>query len=293
MAEGRARREKRDFEGALASFGKADAIMHVPTTSFEVARTQVELGRLIEARQTLKDLVSRPVADDEPEAFIRAHADAAVLGAELEQRIPRLRFAVTGWDPEGRARIVVDGRVIPRQLWQRGLALNPGVHRVLFLMDETRRERRIELKERAQETVNFDLVPRLRLQRDVPVHESASSPAPEPSETDLLTPAAYGLAGVALAGAAAGVTFGLIGKSDRADLERQCAPSCSQVRVDRVQSMYTLANVSFAVSAVAAGGAIVLYAVRPEQKAERPAGSVSVRIGADPGSAGVAVDGSF
>ncbi|HVJ21717.1 MAG TPA: hypothetical protein VM686_40210, partial [Polyangiaceae bacterium] len=46
MAEGRARREKRDFEGALASFGKADAIMHVPTTSFEVARTQVELGRL-------------------------------------------------------------------------------------------------------------------------------------------------------------------------------------------------------------------------------------------------------
>ena len=53
MQEGRDLRDKGDLKGALQRFKTADDIMHVPTTSLEVARAQVALGLLIEALDTI------------------------------------------------------------------------------------------------------------------------------------------------------------------------------------------------------------------------------------------------
>src|SRR5690349_18414785 len=58
MADARAKRDRGDARGALESFQAADAIMHVPTTGFEVARTQASLGLLVEARDTLHRVLS-------------------------------------------------------------------------------------------------------------------------------------------------------------------------------------------------------------------------------------------
>ncbi|HEX4448937.1 MAG TPA: hypothetical protein VH044_19485, partial [Polyangiaceae bacterium] len=66
MQEGRDLREKGDLKGALQRFKAADDIMHVPTTSLEVARTQVSLGLLVEALDTIANIHKVPPAADEP-----------------------------------------------------------------------------------------------------------------------------------------------------------------------------------------------------------------------------------
>src|SRR3954463_8217790 len=63
MDEARRLRERGDLNGALGRFSAADAIMNVPTTTLQVATTQVELGNLIEARESLLRLLgTRPGA---------------------------------------------------------------------------------------------------------------------------------------------------------------------------------------------------------------------------------------
>lgn len=91
MAEGRARRAESDLRGALASFLAADAIMHVPTTALEVARTQSSLGQLVEARETVRRILRRPVRADDPPPFAEARANAERLDREIAARIPSIR----------------------------------------------------------------------------------------------------------------------------------------------------------------------------------------------------------
>jgi hypothetical protein len=53
MAKGRDARSNDDIRQALQHFRSADEIMHVPTTSLEVAKAQADLGMLVEARLRL------------------------------------------------------------------------------------------------------------------------------------------------------------------------------------------------------------------------------------------------
>jgi len=93
MAEGRSDRENGDLQDALRAFLGADAIMHVPTTGLEVARTQAALGLLVEAWNTALR-VSRTIAKaGEPAPFERARQAAVVLEGELEARVPSLTEA--------------------------------------------------------------------------------------------------------------------------------------------------------------------------------------------------------
>src|SRR5262245_22764177 len=67
--EGRAQRKANDLQGALASFRAADAIMHVPTTSLDLGTTELALGMLVEASESLQRTIrwtgvsSKPFAD--------------------------------------------------------------------------------------------------------------------------------------------------------------------------------------------------------------------------------------
>jgi hypothetical protein len=53
MTQGRSQRDAKDYRAALQSFQAADAIMRVPTTGYEVAKTLELMGQLVEARDTL------------------------------------------------------------------------------------------------------------------------------------------------------------------------------------------------------------------------------------------------
>src|SRR3954469_7244655 len=69
LDEGRAKDERGDHKGPLESFRAADNLMHVPTTALEVARQEIALGLLVDARDTLLRVRRSPVNPGEPAVF--------------------------------------------------------------------------------------------------------------------------------------------------------------------------------------------------------------------------------
>ena len=53
MKQGDNKSASKDFAGALKDYQAAHAIMHAPTTGLALAKTQIEQGLLVEARDTL------------------------------------------------------------------------------------------------------------------------------------------------------------------------------------------------------------------------------------------------
>ncbi len=299
MAAGRQARDHGDLQTALKSFSRADEIMHVPTTALEVAKTQVSLGSLVEADATLRHIADTPAVGNEPEAYVRAREEAAAVEQDLSSRIPLLTFVVEPTQSTA-PELTVDGTLLDSHAWTDGYAVNPGRHVIVASSGEVRLEKTADVPEKHVELVHFEF-PALDAARTPSATSATSAPLPldrrssGPSAT-LYT--AYGLSGLALASAGAGVAFGLIGNSRKHDLEQQCAPSCTPDRVDRARSMYTLANVSFAVSASSAIAAIVLYAIEPSSRSTRASVQRSpkrfaVDVNAGTRAAGVIVNGSF
>src|ERR1700722_14015621 len=61
MQQGRDLRDKGDLKEALKRFQGADDAVHAPSTALELARTQVALSLLVEARDTLAAIRRLPV----------------------------------------------------------------------------------------------------------------------------------------------------------------------------------------------------------------------------------------
>ncbi len=96
MDQGDDLRSKGDLKAALQRFQAATEIMHVPTTAIEVARTQASLGLLVEARDTLAQIMSSVPARGEPPQFRDARLEAQKLDASLEPRVPTVTVTVSG-----------------------------------------------------------------------------------------------------------------------------------------------------------------------------------------------------
>src|SRR5262249_51176615 len=113
MAEGRTLRENGDDRGALRYFQAADAIMHVPTTALEVARTQIALGPYLEARESLRHVKLGVVKADDPVPFREARVVAESLDAELDKLIGAITIEVKGAAPGAKVTVQVDDVVVP------------------------------------------------------------------------------------------------------------------------------------------------------------------------------------
>lgn len=300
MAAGRQARDRGDLQAALKSFTEADDIMHVPTTSLEVAKTDIALGSLVEADAILTRIADSHVSPDEPEVYAQARAEAATLEHDLSERIPRLTFSGDP-APTSAPDVSVDGTLLDTHAWTDGYAVNPGHHIVSVSSGETRLEKSVDVTEKHGQLVHFDFAAQAREaappSEPAEPRERAAEPRPS-SGPSLNTYGVYGLSGLAVASAGAGIAFGLTGRNRKHDLENQCAPSCAPESVDRVRTMYTLANISFAVSAGSAIAAIILHAVEPSSHSARasvqpPPRRLAFDINAGPQAASVTVNGSF
>src|SRR5262245_48638273 len=94
MTDGRDARERGDFRAALKRFEAVDTIMHVPTIGLELARTQVALGQLVEARETVRRIARLPEDPSDPAPFREARVQVDKLDEELQRRIGAIRFEV-------------------------------------------------------------------------------------------------------------------------------------------------------------------------------------------------------
>jgi hypothetical protein len=204
MAEGRELREQGDLQSALARFMAADALMGVPTTGFEMAATQAELGKLVEARETLRRVLALPQSPDDPEPFNEARSKARVLDQRLQGRIGALEFVVSGVGARETLVVTVDGETVPVAALGVPFRVNPGKH--VVVARAAARETKAEVDALESRTVKVELAlaasapePQLELAEAPvaalpPVAQATNEPAATPRRgLPLLTYVAGGL----------------------------------------------------------------------------------------------------
>jgi hypothetical protein len=287
MQEGRDLREKGDLKGALQRFKAADDIMHVPTTSLEVARVQVTLGLLIEALDTIATIRKTPAQPDEPAPFKDARAKADELDAKVEGRVPSLSITVTGAAAGDSPAIAVDGVSLPAGAAGVPRKVDPGHHVVTARAGSGEAKEEIDVTEGEQKEVALAITT-----GDGSGGEGAPSDV-EPKHSVVHSPGALTWAGIAIGGVGllGGVVTGVMTLSKASTVKGECTGGTNKTTcttttgvsdLSSANSFATIADISFAVAAVGAGVAIVSLIVGHKPASAEPASTAPTDPEADP-----------
>ena len=265
MATGRQDRASGDLQGALKAFMAADALMRVPTTGLEVARSQVALGLLVEARDTALQVTRLPVAAHEPAPFKVARDAASSLSDELLSRIPSLTITVTN-APEGSTpSVTLDGAPLSFETLGTPRKLDPGHHVVTARAGSAEGKQELDVAEQDAKAVEIVLPPQMAASSDSS-SDTAATPAAEPApagrspaSTALLI-GGFGLAGVGLV---AGSVTGILSLSKTSAIKTSaecsgnvCNPS-EDGDISSAKSLATVSTVSFIVAGVGATAGVI------------------------------------
>ena len=298
MDEGKERSRSGDKERAVEAYQKAHDIMKVPTTGIALAKAQLVVGHLVEARDVALEVARMPRENGEPAIFEKARKEAKELEASIKPRIPTVRIIVKGGPA---TRVSVDGGDVASLLLGEPVAMNPGKHSIVARnADGAEKRAEVELGERDGKEVELTL--------PVPTPAVVVAPVPERShagsETDRgrTTPASllvFGGFGLAVAGLAVGGVTGALTLSKAGDVKTQCANGiCDPAAKSDLDSASSLATISTVGFAVAGAGALcgVVGLLLPRTHVETtqtalPSGERRAAVWIGPGSMGVR--GSF
>jgi hypothetical protein len=166
------------------------------------------------------------------------------LLATLRNQIPSLVFAIQdarGHDTD-QVSLFVDDELRMQALLTMPLELDPGAHVV-----------RAELRDGQSQSLRVVLAPGEQLRRVNISFESKRPPKPAASGTPRWLTISLG--SLALASAGSFTYFALDGKSRADQLQRVCAPRCNPEPIADMRRAYLVADISWIVGALAAGGA--------------------------------------
>jgi hypothetical protein len=261
MNEGRADRDKGDLKGAVKAFAAADALMHVPTTGIELAKAQVAVGLLVEARDTALRVTRIPEKPNEPAPFKAARDAAAQLNEDLGTRIPSLTISVKNVPDGTTASVEVDGAAMPSELLGQPRKLNPGHHVITAKAGTADGKQEIDLAEKDSKEVAIELPAQAAATPETKPDETPPPEAPAESSggNKLLIWGGFGLAG---AGVIAGSITGLLAISKANSVKGSsacqnsggtevCNPS-EDGDLSSGKTMATVSTVSFIVAGVGA-----------------------------------------
>lgn len=298
MADGRTKRDANDLKGALKSFLAADAIMHVPSTGWEVARTEEMLGLWVEARDTALRVGRIPETPREPPAFQEARTKAMALVDALDAKIPQVVITLKGAQDGAAVNVTIDESAnIPGAALAAPIKVNPGHHVIIAKSDTATGTGEIDIREREKKELTIELKPiATATPAPTPIETPAETPppppAPEPKHTmRTLAFVGFGVGGV---GIVAGTITGLLTMSAKSSAlngcrDNRCPPSTFS-DLDKASSMATISTVSFIVAGLGAGLGVTALIIGDKPK-ETPTTGATVTPWIGLGSAGVR--GSF
>ncbi len=292
MAEARDKRTANDLKGALSAFQAADAIMQVPTTGMEVARTQVALALLIEARDTALRVARSQPEGEEPAPFTRARDEARQLSDDLAKKIPTITVTLAGAEPGAAAKVTVDGSNVPVASLGMPRTVNPGHHTVAAAAGTRQAKVELDINEAQHQDVKLELV----ASAGPVVAPPLLRPPPPEAAGGIGKPLFIGGVVVTGAGVLLGGITGVMSLSKTSSVKSACkgnvCPASQQSDIDSASSLATISTVGFIVGGVGAAAAVIgLVLWSGEGKAEARASTASFTPWIGPGSAGVR--GSF
>jgi hypothetical protein len=238
---------------ALKCYQAAHAIMRVPTTGIAVAKTQAQLGQLVEARSSALDVLSIPTADDEPAVFGRARDTAANLARSLESRVCTLKTRVL--PQTAQYSLQIDDVALPKAARSMPFKTNPGSHMVRVRAPGYQAQaREIYMREGSEQLLEIKLIPEAQRERLQPEAQVAAEPQLSPGQ------AAYSLEqlddarqggrirgwiglGVGAAAVGVGIVTGYLSWTQTSDIMRFCGPDfrCDPSQASALRHANTLA----------------------------------------------------
>jgi hypothetical protein len=302
MQQGRELRDKGNLAEALKRFKGADDIMHVPTTALEVARVQVSLGQLVEARDAIAAIRLMPEKASDPAPFKDARVKAEQLDASLNGRVPALTIVVQGAAQNESATITVDGVPVPEKAASLPRSVDPGHHVVVAKTPSAEGKLEVDVAEGEQKKVEVALVstapaPAQDAPETPPAAPNEETPEPTATRSHAPTPLTWIGVGLGGAGLVAGTATGLMTLSKKSSLDSACAdkvcgPS-SYSDLDSANTLATVSTIAFAAAGAGAALAIVSLVVGHEQSAPASPPSASVRWTPWVGAGAAGVSGTF
>ena len=281
MDEGDRRTEVKDFRGALEAYQKADSIMGVPSTGIDVARTQLALGRLVEAWRVAVTVTKFPRKPTEPEVFTHARRDADALIESVLPRIPTLRIAAIGVAPGAAYEATIDGIQVPAEQLHEAMKINPGEHVVrVWSTGFLPATGTTTLAEGQTSTLTLTLLPR---------HD--------PVENGARSALIYASFGLGAAGLVVGSVTGIVSLNAVASAKKSCAadgacPPSAQPDLDRSLTMANISNAGFGAGLAFVGLGVVGLVLTPRAAAQ-PASASAAGVALVPLSSGAAIRGWF
>jgi hypothetical protein len=262
MQEGRELRDKGDLKGALQRFKSADDIMHVPTTSFEVARTQVALGMLVEALDTIAAIRRTPALSDDPTPFKDARVKADELDAQVEGKVPSLSITVSGGAEGETPAISVDGVSLPAASAGVPRKVNPGHHVVTARAPSGQAKEELDVAEGERKDVQLVLASG----GTPPGENPPSDQGPEAAHNIVHTPGPLTYGGIIVGGIGlvGGAITGLMTLSKASAVKSECTgpnKTCTTAQgksdLSAGNSLATISTIGFAVAGAGAAVAVV------------------------------------
>lgn len=253
ITEGDQLRSAGDLRAALTRYQAAHAIVHAPTTGLDLARTQAQLGLLVEARSTASEVIHHPTAPSEPAVFGAARKEATALANDLEARVPSVRVDV---QPGGVLYTVsIDGVSLPPEIGKLPYKVNPGPHSLrVDASGYITANRQVTLNDGETQTVSILLTqqplaatPQLAAQSTVAVASASSSGRDQTLEDRRDAARLRGVIGLGLGGASfvAGTVTGIMALSMGSDVKEHCNDNlCSPSQRGSLSTANTLANIS-------------------------------------------------
>ena len=302
MQQGRELRVKGDLKEALKRFQAADEIMHVPSTALEVARAQVAVGQLVEARDTIATIRRIAPKPNEPQPFKEARAKAEELDSSLNGRVPALNIVVKGAADGETATVSIDGEALPAGVLGLPRAVDPGHHVVVAKTPTGEGKQEVDVSEGEQRGVEIALVASAA---PVATNEPAGATETEPETTEpaarshgptVLTWTGVGIVGV---GVIAGTVTGVASLMKKSTLQDECTNHvCGPTSYTDYNAANTLATIS-TISFIAAGAGAVVTVVtliaghHPGGTVATPAAATGVTIRPSIGLGVAGVSGTF
>jgi hypothetical protein len=285
MTEARQKRDANDLKAALRAFQAADAIMHVPTTGYEVAKTQSMLGLLVEARDEALTIARATVKPGEPAPFAEARASAQKLADELEGRIPSIRVVVRN-APEN-VSVSIDGEALPSVAIGLPRRLDPGSHAVIAKAGSSERRINVQVLEREAKEVPIDFGEAAAASTS---NNGSTSTVSTSTSTTIKTESphkspwlAVGITGLAVGGVglAIGAVTGTMSLTQTNDIiKNSCGggtscPASAEPSITNARTLAMVSDISFIAGGVVAAAGLVFIVVAATAKGDRQGRSTS------------------
>lgn len=128
--------ENNEWKKAVDLFLRAEEMVHSPMHLLFLARSQVQTGQLLEAKENYLEVLREEASERAPAALARAQDSARQELKALEPRIPQVTLLLTPVATGSTRHVRMDGNRLPRALVDLPHPVNPGFHEWQVVTEE-------------------------------------------------------------------------------------------------------------------------------------------------------------